>query len=146
MKSKILKVTIIFSLAVVLLSGWFYYLAKGVDAQEQKSTYIVALNEIRLLIKNGDNRQAQEKITALQEDMRLSHEQENGVIFIPVICFVSVLFFIVAFGYIYLAILRPFDKMKEFAVKISAGNFNLPLQYQRSNYKGKSLRKRSHRQ
>ena len=57
MKSKILKVMIIFSLAVVLLSGWFYYLAKGVDAQEQKSTYIVALNEIRLLIKNGDNRQ-----------------------------------------------------------------------------------------
>lgn len=136
MKSKILKVTIIFSLAVVLLSGWFYYSAKGVDAQEQKSTYIVALNEIRLLNKNGDNRQAQEKITALQEDMRLSHEQENGVIFIPVICFVSVLFFIVAFGYIYLAILRPFDKMKEFAVKISAGNFNLPLQYQRSNYFG----------
>ncbi len=136
MKSKILGVTIIFSLAVILLSIWFYYSVKGIDVQDRKSDYIVALNEISMLNKNGDGRQAEEKIAALQEDMRLLQEQESGVIFIPVICLVSVLFFVVAFGYIYLAILRPFDKMKEFAVKISAGDFNLPLLYQRANYFG----------
>ncbi len=136
MKSKILGVTIIFSLAVILLSIWFYYSVKGIDVQDRKSDYIVALNEISMLNKNGNSRQAEEKIAALQEDMRLLQEQESGVIFIPVICSVSVLFFVVAFGYIYLAILRPFDKMKEFAVKISAGDFNLPLLYQRANYFG----------
>ena len=136
MKSKILGVTIIFSLAVILLSIWFYYSVKGIDVQDRKSDYIVALNEISMLNKNGDGRQAEEKIAALQEDMRLLQEQESGVIFIPVICLVSVLFFVVAFGYIYLAILRPFDKMKEFAVKISAGDFNLPLLYQRAKYFG----------
>ncbi len=136
MKSKILGVTIIFSLAVILLSIWFYYSVKGIDVQDRKSDYIVALNEISMLNKNGNSRQAEEKIAALQEDMRLLQEQESGVLFIPVICLVSVLFFVVAFGYIYLAILRPFDKMKEFAVKISAGDFNLPLLYQRANYFG----------
>lgn len=136
MKSKILGVTIIFSLAVILLSIWFYYSVKGIDVQDRKSDYIVALNEISMLNKNGNGRQAEEKIAALQEDMRLLQEQESGVIFIPVICSVSVLFFVAAFGYIYLAILRPFDKMKEFAVKISAGDFNLPLLYQRANYFG----------
>lgn len=136
MKSKILGVTIIFSLAVILLSIWFYYSVKGIDVQDRKSDYIVALNEISMLNKNGNSRQAEEKIAALQEDMRLLQEQESGVIFIPVICSVSVLFFVAAFGYIYLAILRPFDKMKEFAVKISAGDFNLPLLYQRANYFG----------
>lgn len=136
MKGKILGVTILFSLTVMLLSGWFYYSVKGVDVQDKKSGYIVALNEINKLYKNGDDRQAQEKITALQEDMRLLQEQESGVSFISVLCFICILFFVVAFGYIYLAILRPFDKMREFAVKISAGDFNLPLKYQRSNYFG----------
>lgn len=136
MKRKILGMTIIFSLAVMLLSGWFYYSAKGVGVQDKKSGYIVALNEISMLDKNGNDRQAEEKIAALQEDMRLLQEQESGVNFIPVLCFVCILFFVVAFGYIYLAILRPFDKMRKFAVKISAGDFNLPLKYQRSNYFG----------
>lgn len=136
MRHKIFGMTIIFSLAAMLLSGWFYYSAKGVGVQDKKSDYIVALNEISMLNKNGNDRLAEEKIAALQEDIRLLQEKESGVIFIPVMCFVCVLFFVVAFGYIYLAILRPFDKMKEFAVKISAGDFNLPLKYQRSNYFG----------
>lgn len=136
MKHKILGMTIIFSLAAMLLSGWFYYSVKGVGVQDKKSGFIVALNEISMLNKNGNDRQTEEKIAALQEDMRLLQEQESGVNFIPVLCFVCILFFVVAFGYIYLAILRPFDKMREFAVKISAGDFNLPLKYQRSNYFG----------
>ena len=37
---------------------------------------------------------------------------------------------------VYIAILRPFDKMKGFADKIAQGNFDVPLQYERSNYFG----------
>lgn len=136
MKKRILGITVLFSLAIALISGWFYFSAKGVDVQEKKSNYIIALNEISKLNKNGDDRRAQEKIAALQEDMRLLQEHESGVNFIPIICVVSVLFFMVAFGYIYLSILRPFDKMKDFAAAISAGDFSVPLKYQRSNYFG----------
>lgn len=136
MKKRILGITVLFSLALAMISGWFYFSVKGVDVQEKKSNYIIALNEISKLNKNGDDRRAQEKIAALQEDMRLLQEHESGVNFIPIICVVSVLFFMVAFGYIYLSILRPFDKMKDFAAAISAGDFSVPLKYQRSNYFG----------
>ncbi len=136
MKNKILGVTILFSLVMMLLSGWFYVSASRVDADEETSQYIVALNEIKQMNRNGDYKKSEEKIAALQEKMRLADERKSGVSFLPVLCVVSVLFFFLAFGYIYLAILRPFEKMKDFAVKISAGDFDVPLKYQRSNYFG----------
>lgn len=136
MKYRILGVTAIFSFLMIGLSAVLYFSARGVDAEGQTSGYIVALNEIAQMNKNGDYKQAEEKILALQENMRLFEEQESGVNMIPALCAVSILFFVAAFGYIYFAILRPFDKMKDFAARISAGNFNIPLDYQRSNYFG----------
>lgn len=136
MKGKIFGVTVLFSLAITLLSGWFYFGGKHVSTEEKKSEYIVALNEIKQLHKNGEYGRADKKIDDLQKNMRLLKEQESGINAIPVLCFVSILFFAAAFSYIYYAILRPFDKMKEFAVKISAGDFSIPLEYQRSNYFG----------
>ena len=70
MKKRILGVTVLFSLAVIIISSGLYFSAKDVDVKEKKSNYIVALNEISILNKNGNDRQAQEKIAALQEDMR----------------------------------------------------------------------------
>ena len=136
MKRKILGVTILFSLVVMAISGWFCYSANHVEVQDKRSDYIVALNEINKLHKSGDDRRVEEKIAALQEELRRFQVQESGADVILILCAVSVLFFVAAFGYIYLAILRPFDKMKAFAVEISTGNFNLPLEYQRSNYFG----------
>ena len=136
MKNKILGVTIFFSLVMLLLSGWFYVSAKRVNVDEEASQSIVALNEVAQLNEEGDYRKANEKIAVLQERVRLGEEQKSGITFIPVLCAVSVLFFLIAFGYIYFAILRPFEEMKDFAVKISAGDFDVPLKYQRSNYFG----------
>ena len=45
-------------------------------------------------------------------------------------------FLLVIFGYVYFAILRPFEKMQDFAEKIAEGNFDIPLNYERSNYFG----------
>lgn len=136
MKNKILGVTIFFSLVMVLLSGWFYVSTKRADAGEEISEYMVALNEIRQLNAHGDYMKADEKIAALQEKIRLVEEHKSGLSYLPALCFLSVLFFLIAFGYIYFAILRPFEEMKDFAVRISAGDFEVPLKYQRSNYFG----------
>ena len=127
MKNKILGVTIFFSLVMVLLSGWFYVSTKRADAGEETSEYMVALNEIRQLNAHGDYMKADEKIAALQEKIRLVEEHKSGLSYLPALCFLSVLFFLIAFGYIYFAILRPFEEMKDFAVRISAGDFEVPL-------------------
>lgn len=136
MKSKIIFVTALFSLTIILLSGGFYLSSKNVNAEDERSEYIVALNEISRLNASGDYEIVNEKINALQEDIRTKEEQKSGVSFIPILCGTSVLFFVMAFGYIYFAILRPFDKMKDFAAKISLGDFDIPLKYERSNYFG----------
>lgn len=39
-------------------------------------------------------------------------------------------------GYVYISILEPFEKIKKFAGEIAKGNFDIPLQYERSNYFG----------
>ena len=136
MKGKLISITALFSLVMIILSAGFYVSSNRVHTEEEQSEYIVALNEIKQLNNNGDDKRADEKITALQNDMHHAEKQKNGVNPIPILCVVSVLFFILAFGYIYIAILKPFDKMKDFAVQIAAGDFSVPLQYQRSNYFG----------
>ena len=136
MKNKLICVTVLFSLAIILLSGGFYLSSKNMNTGDKKSEYIVALNEISQLHESGEYKKAQEKISALQENMRKEEEQKSGVNAIPILCGVSVSFFAAAFGYIYFAVLRPFEKMKDFAVKISSGDFNIPLKYERSNYFG----------
>ncbi len=136
MKSRLILITIFFSSALVLISGAFYFSAKRASFADEKSEYIVALNEIDRLNESGQYALANEKIIALQERMREAGEQESSASVIPVICGVSVLFFILVFGYIYFAVLRPFDKLKVFAAKISAGDFDVPLKFERSNYFG----------
>ena len=96
MKNKILGVTIFFSLVMILFSGWFYVSARWVNVDEERSQYIVALNEVAQLNEAGDYRKADEKIAALQERIRIGEEQKSGITFIPVLCAVSVLFFLIA--------------------------------------------------
>lgn len=136
MKSKLIVITVLFSLSIILLSGGFYLSSKSVNEEDEKSMYIVSLNEISKLNENGDNKTVNEKINRLQENMRSDENRKSGINAIPVLCGVSVLFFVAAFGYIYVSILRPFEKMKDFAAKISAGDFDVPLRYERSNYFG----------
>lgn len=136
MKKKLALLTLLFSLAVILLAGGLYSSSKTVNSEDEYSKYIVDLNEISKLNADGDYQRADEKIHALQATMRKKENQRNGVNAIPILGGVSVLFFVMAFGYVYFAILRPFEKMKDFAAKISAGDFDVSLQYERSNYFG----------
>lgn len=139
MKSRLIGITVLFALAVIVISGGFYFSLKQQDSSDERSEYIVALNEISSLNDSGNYAAAGEKIAILQETMRQVQNRQSmqgGILAIPVICGVSVLFFMTAFGYIYYAMLRPFDKLKGFAAKISGGDFDVPLRFQRSDYFG----------
>lgn len=136
MKGRLIFITIFFSIAIILISGWFYFSRRSVGLTDERSEYIVALNEINKLNENGNYPLANEKIIRLQENMSKAEEQKSEASAIPIICGASILFFITAFGYIYFAVLVPFDKMKSFAARISAGDFDVPLKFERSNYFG----------
>lgn len=136
MKRRIITITVLFSLAVILLSTGLYIKSENVNFDDEKSEYIVELNEINKLNENGNYALSSDKINDLQEKMRKIEKRESGAFAIPILCGASVLFFVTAFGYVYFAILRPFEKMKVFAAKISAGDFDVPLKFERSNYFG----------
>lgn len=136
MKNKLIIAAAVFSLGIILISGGLYLFSASENADSGKAQYIVDLNEIERLNLQGDYITANKKINILQENMREKEERENSYYAIPILCGASILFIAAAFGYIYFAILRPFEKMKDFASDISSGNLDVPLKYQRSNYFG----------
>ncbi len=136
MKNKLIAVSAVFSLIIILAAGGFYFLAKNADPDDEKSDYIVSLNEIEQLNQMGDHSGANEKISALQENLRLEKSEESNPYPILVLGGICVLYVFAVFGYVYFKILRPFDKMKAFASEISAGNLEVPLNFERSDYFG----------
>lgn len=136
MKSRLITVTIVFSMVILLAAGLFYMEGKQKDTKDQRAQQIIAVNELEQLALKGDTDQISEKSEALQNSLRASEISSHGDNRYFIICAVAVCYIILVFGYIYFSILRPFDKMKGFAKEIAQGNFDVPLQYERSNYFG----------
>lgn len=136
MKCKLIGIIVFFAAVIILITGSFFRSNSTEKTQDIKSKQILAANEIEQLIKSGKSKEAAQKATALRQNIQLSDypQKENGSLI--VLCIINLAFLLVVFGYVYFAILRPFDKMKNFAKKISQGDFNLPLNYERSNYFG----------
>ena len=101
-------------------------------------SYTVAVNEIEQLIANGDTVTAQiraaELKTALSE---YTPESSNNTAYLWAVFGACSVLIIAFFLYIWFAILRPFEKLTGFAERIANGNFDLPLNYERTNYFGK---------
>lgn len=137
MNKKVLGITILFGAILFLITGYFYMESKQRNPQDTREEQIVAINEITQLIEMGQNELAMEKSDALQQQIRetiIQGQSTKEIFFISGICFV---FLGMVMVYVYIAILRPFDKMEDFAEKIAQGNFDVALEYERSNYFGK---------
>lgn len=136
MKGKLISVTTLFSALIIIVSGVFFYMGNQANSQDNRTEQLVAINEIEQLVKMGEYEKLSEKTTELSESIRLSEEVSNVNVGIFIMCGICIVFCNLIFGYVYVAILRPFDKLKGFADKISQGNFDIPLEYERSNYFG----------
>ena len=101
-------------------------------------SYIVAANEIEQLIADGDTATAQIRASELKIALTdYVPENSNSSSYLWGIFGVGALLIIAVFTYIWFAILRPFDKLTDFAERIANGDFDLPLNYERTNYFGK---------
>jgi len=136
MKSKLIGITAFFATVIVAMTACFYISDRLVNQQDVQSEQIVMVNEIEQLAHLGKSDQAAERAAQLQQNIRLSSTKQQSNSRTIIIFSISLGFLFVVFGYVYIAILRPFDKMKEFAGEIARGNFDVPLDYQRSNYFG----------
>jgi len=136
MKGRVIKITIIFSLLLVAVTGLLALNSRKSDLQDERSQQLVDINEISQLIDLGEYDAAKQKTDEYAESLR-GEPLENSVgINEIVMCALTIFFMAMVFLYVYMNILRPFDKMKDYASEIAKGNFDVPLNYERSNYFG----------
>ncbi|MBQ3665630.1 MAG: HAMP domain-containing histidine kinase [Lachnospiraceae bacterium] len=135
MKNKLVIVTILFALMIISVTTVVYYLNQPANPSDIRSGQIIALNEIEKLMDQEDER-AKEKISELEQDIRTTEVKDKNIDSLWMLCGINLLFLILIFGYIWFSVLRPFDKMKQFAGEVAKGNFDVPLEYERSNYFG----------
>ena len=136
LKKKLFKITILFCVFIGIITCIFLVFDNKTQLQNTRLKQIVALNEIEQLAKLEKSDLMFEKISTLQEDMKNEKIIYNSNIRFFAMGGISILFLFVVFGYIYKSILCHFEKMKEFAQKLAQGDFDSPLNYERSNYFG----------
>lgn len=136
MKNKLIKAAVFFAAVIITITACFLISDRAVDPKEIKSEQIIAANELEQLIRSGQTEQAAKKAGELQQSIRRSDSGYHTDSRVVIMCAIGLIFVLTTFGYIYFAIMRPFEKMKNFADKIAQGNFNVPLNYERSNYFG----------
>ena len=136
MKNRLLAITASFAVVIIIITAFFSIKNKGIHPQDIQAKQIIAANEIEQLSRMGKTAEAAKKAALLQQDIRKEVRKDSGNEQLIFMCGISLIFLCSVFSYIYFAILRPFDKMKVFAEKIAQGNFEFPLDYERSNYFG----------
>lgn len=136
MKGRVIKITVVFSLLLVAATGILAFNSRRSTPQDERSEQLLRLNEISQLMDRGDYDTAKQKTDEYADTLRSKPLEESVGINGIVMCTLTILFMVMVFFYVYMNILRPFDKMKHYAAEIAKGNFDLPLNYERSDYFG----------
>lgn len=124
-------------------AGMFYLEKRMEKAGADAENKLVLLNEIEQLTmdENGTN-PAQEKIERLRIYLQKATAAETGeqtvmVKKTAVLCLcLAVCCFLFVFIYLYQKILRPFDRLENYAQQIAGGDFTHSLEYERTNFFG----------
>ena len=137
MKSKYFTVTAVFAVIIIVFTCFFYFSVPQQENVSDNSQNLVTLNEIDKLVESGDTAKAQQKIDELEQNLRIASVTKDSGSQVLILGGLSLVIILTAFIYIYSSVLKPFDKLKVFADSIAQGNFDVPLNYERSNYFGK---------
>lgn len=136
MKHRYAFLFFLFFALIASITGVLFFSAKRLSSDELKAEQILAVNEMQQLAENGDFDAAGEKADALKESIRTGgREEEIGseVLILGGACTVILGLIMLT---LYFKVLKPFEKLKGFAERIAKGNFDIPLDYERSNYFG----------
>ncbi len=137
MKKLLISTAVLFiALLAVFIGVLCKYTDKPVDTAIKE--YAVTANEIEQLIANGDTETAAECAAELKKELsEYNPPNEKTSDYLWKVFGISSAIIIIVFMYIWFAILRPFEKLTAFAERIAGGDFDLSLNYERTNYFGK---------
>lgn len=133
MKHRLAFLFLIFFALIALITGVLFFSENGAEESDVKARRLLAINEITRLAEKGDYEALNEKAEALKESIRSESSRTLNGLELPILGGACAIMLGAAFLYVYFSVLRPFDKLKDFAEKIAEGNLNVPLDYGRSN-------------
>ena len=137
MKSKLFMQALVFSILIGLAGVLFYITNSTANLESSRGDDLVAVNEIKTLISSGDTQTALQRLDELDSELRTLDVETSTNYNIAWICIIAAAMIFVNAAYTYFSVLRPFSKLEKYAAQLAAGNFDIPLDYERKNYFGK---------
>ena len=138
MKGNIIAVATAFIAILAVITAFICENIRITETEDNYGSLAVAANEIEQLILNGETALAAERAEALRTDLSsIPAVPHNTSRYVWLIFGFSSLVIAASFVYIWFAVLRPFKKLEKYAESIAAGNFDIPLDFERTNYFGK---------
>ncbi len=135
MKKKLITISIFFIFILDIAFTTILIVENNRYSNTNRGNQIVNINEIEQLYNNGNDVLAKQKLDELADYLRNTSDSFNPTPLI-IMLIISILFVAVIMIYIYFKMIRPFDKLKGFASNIAQGNFDIPLDYERTNFFG----------
>ena len=138
MKKRLIIIAGIFIVLIVISGICFTYIfrEKANKENDKNQNVAVEMNEMKQLITSGKTDEAISKA----DDMALkSGETKDSSVFYPEVwipVMLSIAAIIIMLMILYFRILKPFEKLKNFATEISKGNMDAELGADRGNYFG----------
>ena len=154
MKRKLIQIILVCIAVITCIFSIFLYQVLTIKEVTPQKEWIVQLNTIEKLLERSimeenkeitkaDYVKIQETIHKLQGSMR-DHKSMIGIgqdkkqllnlgILLYITC-VGLVFLL--FGYVYHVVIKPFDRLSNFADSVSRGDFDTPIQYERKNLFG----------
>ena len=138
MKKRLIIIAGIF-IVLIVISGiclTYIFREKANKENDKKQNIAVEMNEMKQLITSGKTDEAISKA----DDMALkSSETKDSSVFYSEVwipAMLSIAAIIIMLVILYFRILKPFEKLKNFATEISKGNMDAELRADRGNYFG----------
>ncbi len=142
MNRKLLLILFIYTIVVIIAGQLIItHISKIYDREEtirqETEENPVKLNEVKQLIADGKSDEAIETLDEIIESYDDAEDTKSRVVLLTwIFVIINILSVVVILVYINIRILKPFEDMKEYASKISAGDLDTTLKMDRGNYFG----------
>ena len=138
MKKKLLNIIFLYIIILVVLTVAFFNFDNKDTLDSEKRRVIIDINEIRKEseLLGIEEKEFYNKINNLEESItnNITETSNNYYVVYGLIIFLFLM--ISLLGYIYYAIIKPFERMEEYAEEVAKGNLDLKLNYERNNLFG----------
>lgn len=154
MRRKLIQIILVCLAIITCIFSIFLYQILNIEESSPQKEWIVQLNTVEKLLEKSlieendqitekDYSKIQETIHDLQESMRGNKsltgikQDKKQILYLGILLYITCAgLVILLFGYIYRIVIKPFDRLTNFAASVSRGDFDTPMQYERKNLFG----------